>query len=455
MDYPSPLLSRYRSRTAGSLAIATASGQLADPPAPMPCHPLLGSIGYPIAAAAFEGSRFRDVDGNEYLDFSMAFGSALFGHNPDFVRAALITQIESGWGVGPPSALAAEVAARIAQMTGMQRVTFACSGTEAVMLALRLARTATLRSRIVLFTGSYHGQYDGTLAQPDPAAPGHQGIPAAPGICRSSVADVLVLPYASDDALGLVWQLRHELAAVLVEPVQSWRPELQPVAFLRELRRITLDGGVALIFDEMVTGFRLAPGGAQERFGVRADLAVYGKILSGGMPLAAVAGAARYLDAVDGGPWQGQAPARLRTFTASSFAKHPLSLAAARAVLRRLHEAGPQLQQQLNDRTADLVGRLNGILQRQGAPLRYACSGSYFAPLRHAEEDALSLQLLHCELVVAGVFLWGLAGFLSTAHASGDLDRLCLVFDEAVRKGCAAGLAPGAPGDAVAERCGG
>ncbi len=455
MEYLSQLLSRHRSRTAASLALATAAGQLADPPAPMPCHPLLGEIGYPIAAAGFAGSRFRDVDGNEYLDFSMAFGSALFGHNPDFVRTALIDQLERGFGVGPPSALAAELAASVAQMTGLQRVAFACSGTEAVMLALRLARTTTLRSRIALFTGSYHGQYDGTLAQADPAAPGHQGIPAAPGICRSSVADVLVLPFAGDDALQAVWQLRHGLAAVLIEPVQSWRPELQPVAFLRELRRITLDGGAALIFDEMVTGFRLAPGGAQERFGVRADMAVYGKVLSGGMPLAAVAGAARYLDAVDGGPWHGGASTRLRTFTASSFAKHPLSLAAARAVLGRLHEAGPALQQQLNDRTADLVSRLNDILQRQGAPLRYACCGSYFAPRRLTEEDGLSLQVLHCELVAAGVFLWGLAGFLSTAHEPGDLDRLCRAFDRAVRNCCAAGLVPGTPGDAIAERGGG
>jgi len=121
MEYLRQFLSRYRSRTAGSLAIATAAGQLADPPAPMPCHPLLAEIGYSIAAAGFEGSRFRDVDGNEYLDFSMAFGSALFGHNPDFVRTALIDQLERGCGVGPPSALAAELAAQIAQMTGMQR----------------------------------------------------------------------------------------------------------------------------------------------------------------------------------------------------------------------------------------------------------------------------------------------------------------------------------------------
>lgn len=448
MEYVREFMRRYRGRTARSRELAGSRHALARPPRPLGFDPRLKEICYPIAATTFRGSAFLDVDGNDYLDFAMAFGSALFGHNPDFLREALATQLELGFGVGPEGEPALEVAGRIAALTGAERVAFACSGTEAVMVALRLARTVSLRERIVIFSGSYHGQCDATLARADVSAAQTAGIPFAAGIPRSVAGNVIVLAYGSEESLAVIGEHRDELAAVLVEPVQSQRPELQPRSFLRQLRRLTAESGIALVFDEMMTGFRLARGGAQAHFGMRADLSIYGKVIAGGMPLAAVAGDARYLNAIDGGPWRfgdDSFPAALTTYTGSSFAHHPLSLAASRAVLARLDASGPALQEELNDRTAALVARLNSGMVEAGAPLRWAACGSYFAPAQPADETSLAMQLLHYQLAASGVYLWGTRGFLATTHTAEAVDRLCDAVAASVRSLVEAGHIPGCP----------
>lgn len=170
------------------------------------------------------------------------------------------------------------------------------------MVALRLARAATGRKKVVAFSGSYHGTFDGVLGVAGTKGGAASANPLAPGILQSFMDDLIILHYNNPDSLDVIRSLGDELAAVLVEPVQSRRPDLQPRAFLKELRAITQQSGTALIIDEIITGFRIGLGGAQEWFGIQADLVTYGKIIGGGQPLGIVAGKAEFMNAIDGEP---------------------------------------------------------------------------------------------------------------------------------------------------------
>jgi len=444
-DWLTQFISRYRARTRASRSIAISSESLADPFKSVTLDHSLKAISYPLFAARCSGSRFHDVDSNEYVDFCMSFGSALFGHAPSFLTRAICKQTDRGFMVGPQSELAGEVAELIAGMTGMERVAFACSGTEAVMLAIRIARTVTFRERIAFFSGSYHGQYDATLAVPGAAQAIPEAAPMAPGIPPRLVEGALVLPYGADESLAVIRQHRDELAAVLVEPLQSRQPGLCPHQFLRELRKLTADAGIALIFDEMITGFRMAPGGAQAWFDVAADLAVYGKVLSGGLPLAAVAGRTLYMNAIDGGAWrfaENDAVPQLCTFSMSSFARNPLVLAAARAVLLQLRRRGPRLQNDLNRRTSTLTARINSCLDEEGIPLRWASFGSFFGPAGPNDSSTPAVRLLHYLLAERGFFLWGASGFLSAAHSGTELDNFNSAFRDSFQCLKRAGIIP-------------
>ena len=224
----------------------------------------------------------------------------------------------------------------------------------------------------------------------------------------------------------------HELAAVLVEPVQSRNPDLQPAAFLHELRSLTREHGVPMVFDEVITGLRTHARGAQGYFGVQADLGVYGKVLGGGLPMAAVAGQARFFDALDGGHWSffdASTPGPASTFVAGTFNKHPLSLAGASAVLEYLTHAGPLLQEQLNARTTALANRLNELFVAAEVPIKVSHFGSMFrfAWLENASyvHQPLEMDFFYANLNLRGVYVWeGRTCFLSTAHTDEDLDRV-------------------------------
>jgi len=203
-----------------------------------------------------------DVDGNEYIDITMGFGINLFGHNPPFIKEALLEQLDRGVQIGPQAELAGEVAELICELTGMERVAFSNTSTAAVMAALRLARAATKRNKIAFFSSSYHGHFDQTLAVVKKINGDLRTIPKAPGIPANFVEDVLLLDYGSPHSLEIIKAHQHELAAVFVEPVQSRRLDLQPKEFLHQLRQLTKESEIALIFDEMVTGFRIHQGGA-------------------------------------------------------------------------------------------------------------------------------------------------------------------------------------------------
>jgi glutamate-1-semialdehyde aminotransferase len=321
-------------------------------------RPSLKAILYPIVGRTASGAHMQDIDGNDHIDLTMGFGVLLDGHNPAFVQEALNARLAAGLDIGPQSSQAGPVAEAIAELTGMDRVAFCNSGTEAVMTALRLARATTGRTRIAMFSGSYHGHFDGTLAVQGPDG----GLPLSPGTPQKYTEEILVVPYGSDEALATLRAEAGNLAAVLVEPVQSRALANQPQAFLHALRDICSRAGSMLLFDEMLTGFRIAPGGAQAWFGIRADIATYGKIVGGGMPIGVVAGHAACLDGIDGGDWgyeDDSYPAAERIFFAGTYNKNAVSMAVSQAVLRHLRDAGPQLQSELNSRTLGFVTETN------------------------------------------------------------------------------------------------
>ncbi|MDX6528654.1 MAG: hypothetical protein QOH41_944 [Blastocatellia bacterium] len=426
------LVQRYTARTRKSKeSVQQYRGPLADSRATVGFRFSTKEMLYPIVGDRSNGSRLWDIDGNEYIDFTMGFGVHLFGHRPPFINEAVAREFETGVELGARSNLAGEVAKRLVRLTGHDRVAFSNSGTEAVMAAMRLARAGTGREKIVIFNHSYHGHADGTLA----AVRNEHGkpvtYPMAPGVPNGVVESVVVLEYGTDEALEIIRKLSGELAAVMVEPVQSRNPSLQPVEFLREVRKITEASGTALIFDEMITGFRVHPAGSQGLFGIQADLAAYGKIIGGGLPLGLVAGTKRFMDGIDGGMWgygDHTFPAAERTAFGGTFCQHPLAMAAALAVLRKIEEEGPALQERLNDRTAQLAKRLNEFFDTSQVPIRVTYFGSMFR-----FEFSANLDLFFYHMLEKGIYIWEWRTcFLSTAHSEEDLDAFFRAVKESV-----------------------
>ncbi len=392
---------------------------------------------YQIVAGEGQGATITDVNGRVYRDFAMGFGVAMFGHNPSFVRDALQREVARGMPLGPLSDRAGEAARRVCELTGVDRVAFFNTGSEAVMNAVRIARSVTGRSTIALFEGSYHGTFDGVLAIGDDT----EVVPISPGTPRGMVSDVIVLPYGDPAALDIIERRGAELAAILVEPVQSRRPHVQPDWFVRDLREITVRTGSALILDEMITGFRCDPGGIQRRWNVQADLVTYGKILGGGMPVGAVAGKRRFMDAVDGGAWRygdDSVPEAGTTFTSGTFCNHPLTMAAACAVLGELARDGAPALARAERLTARLCAELNAFFDAESMPVRMVSFSSLFRFVFEAD-----LELLYYHLLMRGIYVWeGRNCFVSAAHTDADIDA----FIEAVRDGLTemrhAGLVP-------------
>lgn len=370
----------------------------------------------------FKGVRMIDIDDNEYLDISMGFGVHLFGHHPNFIKDRISQANEDSWGLGPYNSVMFELAGGIKKLTGVERLSFFNSGTEAVMVSLRLARAYTNKSKIVIFKGGYHGHNDATLVfKTDPMS--GQPLPLIPGITQSAQEDTYLLEFDSQDSLAFIRAHAREIAAVLTEPVQSRDPGLHPADFLRQLRQLTEENNIALIFDEMITGFRIHPGGAQAYFGIEADIVTYGKVIGGGMPIGIVAGKAKFLDMIDGGCWKydgDSLPSNRKTFVAGTFCNHPLSMVAASAVVNQLLENGEQLTDQLNKMTTRFVGGINDWMKINHIPIKLSCFGSLFR-----FETSSTAKLFYHQLLLEGLYIWeGKTCFLSTAHSLEDIEKI-------------------------------
>jgi iturin family lipopeptide synthetase A len=442
VEHLADLTRRLTRRTLGSKEITQRYRKvLADSRAAVGFRSATKEMRYPIASRAARGVRLEDVDGNSYVDITMGFGALLFGHEPEFVTEAVRAHLSHGLQFGARNSDAGEVATLLSDLTGVERVAFASSGTEANSGAIRLARAATGRSRIVMFRGSYHGHIDTVLGRPSGRG-NLSTVPVSPGIPNSAVADVLVLEYGDPHGLEIIAEQANSIAAVLVEPVQCRNPSLRPMEFVRSLRELTSRHGIVLIFDEMLTGLRPHPRGAQHHYGVVADLTTYGKALGSGFPIGAIAGRADILDGVDGGFWRygdGSGPTRETVFFGGTYMQHPVSMAAARAVLTHLKQEGPRLQESVNARTDALAQTLNGFFADEEFPLRMDHFGSMFRFTHRAD-----MELLYHHLLVRDVYVWEWRSFyLSTAHTDADVEHVADAVRDSLRELRGAGYFPG------------
>ena len=445
------LIARYCAKTAGSKRYAQQHRRsLADPRSVSGFRPEWKELIYSIVCERSSGSKLYDVDGNEYIDLLNGFGPTMFGHEPSFVVDAVKEQLGKSFAIGPHTPLAGETAELICELTGAERVTFCNTGSEAVMAAMRAARTVTGRDRVVFFAGDYHGQFDEVLVKGIRRGDDYTTLPIAPGIPRKNIENVTVLEYGEPDALAWIEKHAAEIAAVIVEPAQSRHPALQPREFLHSLRDLTTRIGSALVFDEVVTGFRIHSGGAQAYYGVKADMATYGKVAGGGLPIGILAGTAHYMDAFDGGYWQfGDAsyPEAGVTFFAGTFVRHPLAIAATHATLLHIKNAGPALYDEMDAKSAAFASRLEAIFTHAGLPITIERCGSimYF----HFPQEAKFASLFYFLLREKGVFyLEGFPLYLTTAHTAADLEHVYRAFTESLAEMQAVGLLPGAPAPA-------
>jgi glutamate-1-semialdehyde 2,1-aminomutase len=374
----------------------------------------------PFFVSSGDGAYLVDVEGNRYLDWVLSWGPLLFGHaDPETVEAVREAALR-GTTFGATTQAEVELAAEIADaVPSIDKVRLVSSGTEAAMSALRLARGFTSRDRILKFAGCYHGHSDALLASAGSGL-ATLSIPSSPGVPTAVTDDTIVVPYNDVEAAAeAVLRYGEGLAAIIVEPVAANMGVVPPEpSYLETLRRLCDYSGALLIFDEVISGFRVARGGAQERFGVLPDLTVLGKIVGGGLPLAAFGGRADVMDLL--------APAG-PVYQAGTLAGNPLATAAGLSVLRRLRD--PAVYDELERRAALLEGGLAplGRVQRVGALLTLFMTD---APVRNFEEaqacDGERYAALFRHLLEHGVYLPPSqfeALFPSTAHGEDEIDR--------------------------------
>jgi amino acid adenylation domain-containing protein len=436
-------IARYVKQTAKSKAYTQQHrAHLADPRVVTGFKPHLKEITYQPVVNKSKGSRIWDIDGNEYIDILNGFGSNMFGHSPQFIVDAIQKQMEAGYEIGPQHDLAGEVAEKICKMTGSDRAGLCNTGSEAVLGALRIARTVTGKTLVACFNGSYHGINDEVIVRGTKKL---KSFPASAGVPDNAVESMLVVDYGTDEAFEILKQRSGELAAILVEPIQSRRSDFQPREFIKKLRALCTEKGILLIFDEVITGFRTYPGGAQEFYGIKADLGTYGKVVGGGMPIGVIAGKREYMDALDGGHWEfgnDSTPDIGVTYFAGTFVRHPFALAAAKASLDHMIAKGPALQQQLNNLTERLANEVNAYCKESGVPLKLAHFGSLFK-VKYEHEFA-NAELIYPLMRLKGIHMYdGFPCFLTEAHSNEDVTKIIDAFKSTFAELISLGLIPG------------
>lgn len=440
--YITNFIAAYNKKTAKSKEYTQKHrANMADPRVVSGFRPYTKEMVYSIVTNKSKGCYLWDIDGNKYIDALNGFGSNFLGYQPDFVKNALLQQVEDGYETGPQHVLAGEVADLVCELTGMERAGLCNTGSEAVLGAMRITRTVSGKDIIVAFAGSYHGITDEVLVRGSKKL---KTYPAASGILAGNVQNMLILEYGTEESLRIIKERASEIAAVLVEPVQSRRPEFAPVSFLKELRKITAAADVALIFDEVITGFRSHLGGTQALFGIKADLATYGKVAGAGISIGIIAGSKKYMDALDGGFWEygdDSIPEVGVTYFAGTFVRHPLALATTKAALTFLKAQGPGLQKEMNEKTDRLVARLNQITQKYRVPI-YIVHFSSLWKIKFKEEYPY-YELLFALMRLRNIHIWDLFPcYLTIAHTPEDIDAICVAFEESIAELCNAGFIP-------------
>jgi len=370
-----------------------------------------------------------DVDGNRYIDCCMAFGPLILGHAHPHVVGQIRMQLEAGWNFGAPT----EAEVRLGEMVcghipSIEMVRFVNSGTEATMHAIRLARGVTGRRKIVKATGAYHGAHDAVLVRAGSGATTF-GVPSSAGVLRDTAKLTLTVPFNDADSMRKVVAVnRRDLAAVILEPVLGNAGPIPPEdGYLQEVREITEANDVLLILDEVITGFRLAMGGAQELFRVRADLTTLGKILGGGVPIGAFGGSKELMEHL--------APLG-NVYQAGTASGNPLAMTAGLATLKVLQRTGLGGVNRLGDRMrrglADVAAEFGYRAQGLASMFQLFFTA---APVRSYEDalacDAKAFHRLFLGLLDEGVYLPPSqfeTCFLSTAHTAKDVDATVEAF---------------------------
>ncbi|MBK7866935.1 MAG: glutamate-1-semialdehyde 2,1-aminomutase [Ignavibacteriales bacterium] len=393
--------------------------------------------GNPVFMARGEGSKLFDVDGNEYIDYIGSWGPHIFGHNPPFIKEAVLKALENGSSFGAPTEMEVEMAKLITSMVpSIEMVRMVNSGTEATMSAVRVARGYTNREKIIKFEGCYHGHADFFLIKAGSGALTF-GEPDSPGVTKGTANDTLIARYNDlDSVIELVKQNKGEIAALILEPVVWNMGVVIPTEdFMNGLREICTKEGIVFIFDEVMTGFRLAQGGAQEVFGITPDMTTFGKIIGGGLPVGAFGGKREIMEKLAPmGP----------VYQAGTLSGNPLAMAAGFAALTHIKE-NPGIYDLLEEKTDKLETGFRENLEKLGKEYRINRIGSMISmffteqPVYDLESAMKSDTALYAKffhgMLDRGIYLppaqfesW----FLSTALSDDDIDRTITAHYEAL-----------------------
>lgn len=388
---------------------------------------------YPFYTASANGSRIKDLDGNEYIDYCLAYGPAILGHNHPVIKEAIKQQLDKGWLYGTPTELEVSLAEKVAgYYPSIDMLRFVSTGTEATMSALRLARGFTRRNKFIKIEGGFHGAHDAVLVKAGSGATS-LGEPDSLGIPADFTKYTLQAPYNDIETMtSLVEKNRDDLAAVIIEPVLgNIGPVLPLPGYLKELRKLTKENDVLLIFDEVITGFRLAMGGAQEYFGVVPDMTTLGKIVGGGLPIGVFGGKREIMEMIaPSGP----------VYQAGTFSGSPCSVAAGIAMLDYLKENN--IHAKLNSAGDYIRAVLSETIEDEG--LDYSVCGIasmfkiFFGKEPHNYQEALKcdkegyLAFFH-RMLASGVFLPPSqfeTNFISAAHSDVDIEKTLEAYAE-------------------------
>ena len=398
-----------------------------------PVRAFRGVGGEPFVVQRGEGSRLWDADEREYIDYVLSWGAIVLGHASPIVLGALETVMRHGTSFGIPTELEVELGELIvSRMPHVQMLRFVSSGTEATMSAIRLARAATNRDVILKFDGCYHGHADSFLVRAGSGV-ATLGLPNSPGVPEALASLTVVAPFNDLTAVDALMR-QHQIAAVIVEPVVGNAGFIPPdPAFLPGLRTLSDAHGALLVFDEVMTGFRIAPGGARERFGVTADLTTLGKVIGGGLPVAAYGGRRDLMEQM--------APSG-SVYQAGTLSGNPLAMAAGIAALGALT---PDVHDRIAERTSRLARGLREIAGRRGVPFTADAAGSMWGFFFRAEpvrsfadaktSDVERFKRFFHAALARGVYLAPSAfeaAFMSDAHTDADIDETLDRLDDAM-----------------------
>ncbi|MDI9624596.1 MAG: glutamate-1-semialdehyde 2,1-aminomutase [Methanothermobacter sp.] len=389
---------------------------------------------YPFFAEKGEGCMLYDVDGNRYIDYCLAYGPLILGHAPEKITNKVCEQIKRGSTYGTPTRAEVELAKLVIdRVPSVEMIRFVNSGTEATMAAIRLARAFTGKDKIIKFEGAYHGAHDYVLVKPGSGA---TAAPDSPGIPADTTRNTISVPFNDEETVASIIEDDDNIAAILVEPVMANIGCIEPKdGYLKFLRKITSENGILLIFDEVITGFRIAPGGAQEYYNIVADLVTYGKIIGGGFPMGALAGPREIMEHIS--------PAG-DVYQAGTFNGNPVSVTAGIATLKELTE---DIYRELTKKGEMIRKGIKDILEDNNLEFHLAGLSSMFQVYFTEREvkDYISAKTADLEmfkkyfhgLLKGGVFVPPSqfeCCFISAAHRKEDLDVTLEVMEESIKK---------------------